>query len=302
MKHNWNVTVIILFVFFLTQVVGLYLVNQDITTVQEVNGTMVVEHQETAIGPRPETQGFGSFLYLAIAVIVGTILVLLIIKYKKMIVWKAWFFLAIFFAISIALGVLIDIKWAFLLAFILSALKIWKNNVIIHNFTEVLMYSGLAVLLVPIFDLLWVFVLLIVISLYDMYAVWKSKHMVKMAEFQSKSNLFAGLMIPYSEKKGPVFDVSMKPSAKPVKKKIKNAILGGGDVVFPLIFSGVVMEHLIVNGLSQSMAFFQSIIISVVVSIAVLGLFVFAKKDRFYPAMPVVSIGCIIGYLIILLL
>lgn len=302
MKHDLWVTLAILSIFFLTQIFGLFLVNEDISQVQTINNTIIIEHQETSIGPRPETTGFGSFLYLAIAIAIGTVLVLLIIKFKKMMLWKTWFFLAVFLSMSIALGVLMNSWLAFSLAFILAILKIWKRNILIHNLTEVLMYSGLAVLLVPIFDLFWVFALLIAISIYDMYAVWKSKHMVKMAQFQAKSNLFAGLMIPYKKEEGIVMKIPDKPGLKPQKKKITNAILGGGDVVFPLIFAGVVMETLILQGVSTTMAFFQTTIISVTVTLSILGLFVFAKKEKFYPAMPIVTLGCVVGYLIILLL
>jgi len=301
MKHNISVTAVIISFFFLTQIFGLFLINEDINSVQEINGTIVIEHQDTSIGPRPETTGFGSFIYLVLAVFIGTILILIIIRYGKVKLWKTWFFLAIFFSMSISLGVLINKKPAFLLAFILAILKLFKKNVLIHNLTEVLMYSGLAVLLVPIFDLFWVFMLLIAISLYDMYAVWKSKHMVKMAQFQAKSKLFAGLMIPYEEKKEIYLKMPQKPNKK-VKKKVKNAILGGGDVAFPLIFSGVVMETLIKNGVSLTTAFFQTSIISITTTIAIFGLFVFAKKDKFYPAMPIVTAGCTVGYLIVLLL
>jgi presenilin-like A22 family membrane protease len=157
------------------------------------------------------------------------------------------------------------------------------------------MYSGLAVLIVPIFDLQWVFIMLIVISIYDMYAVWKSKHMVKMAKFQAKNNLFAGLMIPYEQNK----KIHLKISKKIKRTKVHNALLGGGDVAFPLIFAGVVMESLIKKGFTPQLAFFQTITISFLVTGAVIGLFVFAKKKKFYPAMPFISIACFIGYFVI---
>jgi len=301
MKHNLNVTAIILGIFFFTQVVGLFLVSQDITSIEEVDGKIVVEHKDTAIGPRPETTGFGSFLYLAVAVIIGTVLILIIMRFGQMKLWKLWFFFAVFFSISIALGVLMDATLAFLLAFILALLKLLKRNVLIHNLTEVLMYSGIAVLLVPIFDLFWMFMVLITISLYDMYAVWKSKHMIKMAKFQTKSKLFAGLMIPYDDTKGVHLEIPQKPDLASKKKKVRNAILGGGDVAFPLIFSAVVMEDLIVKGVLPNVAFLQSIIISVFVTLAIAGLFIYAKKDKFYPAMPIVSAGCFLGYLVVLL-
>jgi len=127
----------------------------------------------------------------------------------------------------------------------------------------------------------------LLISIYDIYAVWKSKHMVKLARFQTSSRAFAGLSIPY------------KPPKKEDKKKlgkvekIKTAILGGGDIAFPLIFAGVVMK---------STGFLTSLIIPIFVSITLLILLVKSKEDRFYPAMPFLSLGCLAGYGFIILL
>lgn len=66
--------------------------------------------------------------------------------------------------------------------------------------------------------------MLLIISLYDYIAVRKTGHMIKLAKFQAKLKIFAGLLIPYG--------------------KNKEAILGGGDIGFPLIFAGVAMKTL----------------------------------------------------------
>ena len=130
----------------------------------------------------------------------------------------------------------------------------------------------------------------LLISAYDIYAVWKSKHMVTLAKFQTSSKVFAGLSIPYKMPK----KEAKKKTGKVVKiEKIKTAILGGGDIAFPLIFAGVVMKQV---------GFLTSLIIPVFVSAALLILFIKSKKDRFYPAMPFLSFGCLVGYGFVLLL
>lgn len=322
MKHNIPVTAALIIFFLLAQIIGLVLVNADIGKIEVVNGTRVVIHQDTSLGPRPELSGMGTFAYIAIGLIIGTLLILLIIRMKKVNLWKTWFFLAVFFAISLSLGVFLNFYLAFVLAFILALIKIMKPNIIIHNITEVLMYAGIAVFLVPLLNVLWAFILLIAISIYDIYAVFKSKHMVTMAKFQAKSQVFAGLFIPYTAKVEAAekqVSISQKPTkqakkqpalpkdfkefeAKPGQTEKKNAVLGGGDVAFPLLFTGAVMESLMIKGLTQAQALSQSVIITITTTIAIALLFVFAKKDKFYPAMPVVTAGCLIGYGIILLL
>ena len=82
---------------------------------------------------------------------------------------------------------------------------------------------------------------------------------------------------------------------------MKTAILGGGDIGFPLLFAGVVMKGLMLDN-SLMVGFLKTLIIPVVVSIALFLLFVKGQKDKFYPAMPVLSAGCFIGYGILLLI
>jgi len=327
MKHELGVTLALVLFFILAQIVGLVLVKMDIGEIQVIDGIRTIIHGDTTLGPRPEMTGLGTFAYIAIGLVIGTLLVLLIIKMKKINLWKAWFFLAVFMAISLSLGVIIpNTIVAFIVALVLSILKILKPNVIIHNLTEILMYAGIGVFLVPLLTVFWAVMLLIAISLYDIYAVFKSKHMIKMAKFQAQSQVFAGLFIPYTPKdndKGmsiqsdklkmvspPGSMKSAKADAKSAKTSTitkgvpekKNAILGGGDIAFPLLFTGAVMESLIVKGFSQTAALQQSLIITFTTTIALALLFVFAKKDKFYPAMPFVTAGCLIGYGIVLLL
>ncbi len=312
MKHDLKITIILVLFFVLAQFIGLALVNIDIKEVKVVEGVTTIVHEETSLGPRPEITSMGAFAYIAIGLLIGTLLVLLIIRMKKIKLWKTWFFLAVFIAISLALGVIFHKFIALIIALILAILKVWKPNVFVHNITELLMYAGIAVFLVPMLNILWVAILLIIISLYDVYAVFKSKHMVRMAKFQVKSKVFAGLFIPYTPKKqslGSEMGRLVEPfkSLKAVKKtskKIerKNAILGGGDIAVPLIFTGVVMENLIVQGLSKTAALYQSLIITLTTMIALSLLFILAKKDKFYPAMPFITAGCFVGYVIILLL
>jgi presenilin-like A22 family membrane protease len=37
-----------------------------------------------------------------------------------------------------------------------------------------------------------------------MYAVWKSKHMVSLANFTAESKVFAGLLVPYDKSSGSI--------------------------------------------------------------------------------------------------
>ena len=66
--------------------------------------------------------------------------------------------------------------------------------------THFLVY-GIAVVLVPIMNIYAAFGMLALISLYDFWAVFKTKHMVSLAKGQQEANVFTGLMIPYVKEK-----------------------------------------------------------------------------------------------------
>ena len=316
MKHDMKVTMILVAIFLISQIVGLFFISQDIDQIIPAteNQSAQVIHQTTAVGQRPEVSGVGSLIYIGVGVFIGTIILLLLAKFKAKRVWKTWYLFAVVLVISISLGVFLPKYVAMFLALGLALYKIHRPTLIGHNLTELLMYTGLGVLFVPLFDLIWVIALLLLISVYDMYAVWRSRHMVTMAKFTAESQLFAGLTIPYKNVRGritiqqkisknSVLGGEKNGTAKHVKKSnSKQAILGGGDVVFPLIFSGVVIEHLVKLGISLWTSYFMGIIISLTTAGSLWLLFVYAKKDKFYPAMPFISTGCFVGLGIIWLI
>jgi presenilin-like A22 family membrane protease len=330
MKHTAVVTFFLVLIFVLTQVVGLALIKSISTqTYVDESGQTRIAPDASTVDMTPKTTGAASLLYIIIAIGIGTALILLIVKFNKVNIWKAWFFLAVAMAIGISFKVILKdvipaagfvslLPW--LIGGLFALLKIFWRNPIVYNISEVLMYAGIGLILAPIFNVLWAIILLVLISAYDMYAVWKSRHMVKMAQFQQKSTVFAGLMIPYKLKKskeeksaapmkaaakGAAAKTSAKTAASATASNAtedKTAILGGGDVAFPLIFEGVILRDLIMKGVAPNAAFLTIGIIVATTTIALAWLFIAAKKDKFYPAMPFISAGCLAGWGITLLL
>lgn len=307
MKHNLSITFILLALFVVTQVVGLAFIGVSSNVAPNDAGELEVTYETTSIGERPDVEGAGSFIYLLVGIVIGTVLILLLAKFGNFKLWKVWFFFAVFLTISIALGVFLRQFSALAIALLLAIIKVWKPNVFFHNLTEILMYAGLAVFLVPLFNILWATILLVAISIYDVYAVWKSKHMVTLAKFTAESQLFAGLHIPYittKDNKTVIVGIPKQESSdkntknktsKKSKLKINKALLGGGDLTFPLIYAGVYMNYIMTLGVSKMVAFQNSLIISLFSAIALFLLFKLGTKDKFYPAMPFISAGCFIG-------
>ncbi|MCR4327399.1 MAG: presenilin family intramembrane aspartyl protease [Nanoarchaeota archaeon] len=311
MKHNKRITVIILLMFLIAQFIGLYVVG---TYAEEkvVNGEVVNNTGKVL----PYGMGFNieenetldtysmifSFLF---SFIIAVLVVFLLIKIKSKIILRVWFLAVVTIALGISITSLLpEIKYASLIglavAIPFSIVKIYKRNVIVHNLTELLIYPGVAAIFVPILGLTSIIVLLILISVYDMWAVWKSKIMQKMAKYQmNELKIFGGFLIPYASKK--VKDKikllksrytskkSLERNFKKAKIKINLAILGGGDVVFPIITAGVVLK---------TWGLIPAIVTIMGAFIGLLGLLIYSEKKKFYPAMPFITAGIFLGLIV----
>jgi len=307
MKHNLKITVILLAMFITTQLIGIYVVNHY-APVKVINNqvTEMPSSPELPFGletpvVQRESQYNGLFLGIVVAFIFAILLFLLLTRFKVEFVLKLWFFVVVVIALSVSfLSILSPItKFALIfsifLAFILGIVKIYRRNFIVHNATELFIYPGIAAVFVPILNVWTIIALLILISVYDAWAVWHSGIMQKMAKYQiNKLKIFSGFFVPY-------FGKGMRQKIKNWKRtltksqlrkkkiKVSIAILGGGDVVFPIITAGVMLKTL---GLTS--AFF-------VIAGATLGLaylFLFSKKKKFYPAMPFITAGILLGIVV----
>ncbi len=312
MKHTVKITIILVSLFLLAQIVGLATINKYIKPIVNAQGKTEIIHADTFLGEQPklqESEKKFSAIYITISVLLGTGVLFLLIKFRLGRVWKLWYFFSVWIALILSAEVFLPTVIAAVIALVLALLKIFKPNVYTHNLTEVFIYTGIAILVLPFLNLLSASILLVLISIYDFVAVWKSGHMIKLAEFQTESKLFAGLMLTYpkkdiKEEKRPKVKVSEEKSSKYISKTkagVKTAILGGGDIAFPLMFSAAIMEHLIFSGVSKSMTFVFTSIISLTAAIALMILFIKSEQGKYYPAMPFISAGCFVGLGIIYL-
>jgi len=301
MKHKLKITILILAMFLLTQFIGLYVVNHYLPE-KVVEGERVnVTAPSLPYGmdtPSPQDQGEYNevFVSIVMAFIIAIGLLFLLMRFRAEIILKMWFA----FVVLIALGIFFDSilpptgysHWlALAIAAPLMFFKIFMRNIYVHNLTELLIYPGIAAVFAPILNIWTIIALLVVISVYDMWAVWHSGIMQKMAKYQmDKVKVFSGFFIPYlPEKMKKKIKKMNKSELKKLKKKgikARVAILGGGDVIFPIISAGVVLKTL----------GFVPAVLTIMGSLAGLSyLFFFAKKQKFYPAMPFISVGIFIG-------
>ena len=308
MKHNIKITTILVVMFLITQLIGIAIVG-----FYNSPDNILPYGMEPPQEIQEKPQGFS--ILFAFVLAIGLFFLLTKINATKLI--RIWFFIVTIIALALSLNAILTVSDIFffnsylpyisLMAVIigipLAYIKIFKRNVIIHNLTELFIYPGIAAVFVPILNIIWIILLLFLISLYDIWAVWHTEFMQKMAHYQMNNlRIFTGFFIPYAGKK-------QKEKIKLLKQKYKNksekemekafrkerikvnlAILGGGDVIFPIIAAGIFFK--VFNSV------IPALIIALFSTIALLILFILARKGKFYPAMPFLTIGIYLGMIV----
>jgi presenilin-like A22 family membrane protease len=297
MKHNLKITIVILAMFIITQFIGLYVINHY--SVQDHPLPYGMETPEVTDSSEFYTSFFPSII---ISFVFAVLLLILFTKFDFGFVLKIWFFVVIIIALGIFLTTFFpnqNQKYIpyILLAFVipLAVLKVYKRNILIHNLTELVIYPSIAAVFVPLLNFWTIIILLVLICIYDAWAVWKSGIMQKMAKYQMNDlKIFSGFFIPYISQKVRM-ELKKLPKSELKNKKVKAnvAILGGGDVVFPIITSGVMLVRY---------GFWPAIFVIFGATLGIAYLLIFAKKKKFYPAMPFITVGIFLGILASILL
>lgn len=299
MKHNVKITIVLIAMFIITQFIGLYVV-----------GYYLPEESVLPFGLSPpeaekETDYYGFFTTIIIAFILAIAIFFMLIRFKVELILKIWFLVVIFIALSISFFSFFSplVSYALIIAIVISfplaVLKIYGRNFVVHNIAELLIYPGIAAIFVPILNIYTIIALLILISAYDMWAVWHSGIMQKMAKYQiNQLKVFSGFFVPYFSKKTKQkvkkWKKTMKKSELKKKKvQVSIAILGGGDVVFPIITAGVMLKTL---------GFYPALLVILGATLGLTYLFTISEKKKFYPAMPFITAGMFLGIFISYLL
>jgi len=285
--------------FLVTQLIGLFIISIY------ASGLTLPYGMEPPQEIKEQPQG----LSIIFAFIIAITLFLILMHLKAETFIRLWFLLVTTLALSLALTALFYKLLipqytiiALIVAFPLAYIKIFKRNLWVHNFTELLIYPGIAAVFIPLLNIFWITILLLLISLYDIWAVWHSQFMQKMARYQIENlKFFTGFFIPYANKKQrqkikllkQKYKNNQKQMEKYFKKaniKVNLAILGGGDVIFPIITAGIFFV--------SYQSIWPALIITAAATLSLLYLFVMAQKGKFYPAMPFLTIGMYLGMIL----
>jgi len=261
--------------FFLTLVLGI-LTSWKITQIPEI------EIQKIPLEP-------GSLWEILTYFAILLLIILLIIRFLKFrpgkeILFKTFFILPVFFGGTIFWSLWIGDIFAFISILILIIWWLKKPNVLVHNFLLISGMIGVGSIFGLRLDPLLVIGLLVIFSIYDIVAVYKTKHMIKMAKEMIEAGAISGIILPQKLSE-------VQTSLKDVKIGGRFLILGGGDIVFPLLL----VSSLVPGGVLKSLIVAIFATIGLLVSIFI---FISQKTRKPIPALPPIALFSIIGYLI----
>lgn len=228
-------------------------------------------------------EGFLSYFILATLVILLIIYIPKIKKYQAKI-YKFFFIFSSAFGALTVLSVFLPDMFSIPLIILLFIFWFKLRNILIHDILIILALAGLGYFFGLAVEPKTVILLLVVLSFYDFIAVYKTKHMLKMAGSMLKSGVIMGIIVPQKLKDFTAGINQVKPGGK-------FTVLGGGDIIFPLMFSVSMLET----------GFFPALIVaifSMLGLVASLIIFMLQKEKKPIPALPPIALFSIIGYII----
>lgn len=247
--------------------------------------------------PVPKMETGSSIIWFLIAFAIATGLILLALKFLKFKApFGAVFAFLIFVGADIVFSAFIPYHLlAISLALLLVAVRFLWPNILTQNIAIVIAIAGVSAQLGIFLTVPAVIVLLIVLSVYDVWAVFKTKHMVGMAKGLMQRGMMPMIVLPSSWKD---FTHSMRKveseKLKPAKKhSLRYMLLGTGDLAFPLVFA--------VSALSYGLVQAYAVIIGALAGIVAIHLLMTSKKFPALPALPPIAAGSIIAFAISLL-
>lgn len=257
-----NSLVLIIFIFLSIQIMGLYVGSVLIDEMKKGDDALIQPITENPESVRSSIKLFGYVL-----VMTGVLFVLL--KYGLDLIIRLMMYLAMLMGTLLTSLVIFGDSGLFLaLALVLSAI-VWKDKILVVNTTLLFTTAGIGALLGASLALKPALIFLLILSAYDFIAVFKTKHMVVLAD-KSQGKFPFMFLIPVGDRK---------------------MGLGTGDLVIPLTFTvSVLRDYTFANAMIAALGGLAGLI--------VLFLFILKKDHITLPALPPIAIGLILGFLV----
>lgn len=223
--------------------------------------------------------------FLLTFLVITAVVLFLLRTLRKRFIFEAIFILSIFSGVWF-LSALIAPKYGLIIAVLITALRYLFPYVLVQNLLLMLGIAGIGSALGSATAWQTTMIVLLVLAVYDVIAVYGTKHMVTM---------FKGLM-----EKGVIFAVIIPEDPRLLFKRMKDMaqgegffFLGTGDLAIPSFFVASAARENLGLGIGAAIG-------------AIVGLFftdlIFTwKGKRPMPALPPIALGTILGFFVAIL-
>jgi len=259
--------------FLLTQALGLFVASK------------LWEKRVIEYVPIGQTEGFTLVDFL-FAFVLSTAFIVIFLKLsrKSSLLFELMFVFSVFVGADIVFEALLPQSPALVLAVIVALLRFLAPKVWTQNLVIVISVAGVAAWLGLNMTLEVVISILILLSIYDVIAVYKTKHMVTMMKGLMERGVYFAIIVPEKTK-------NLLSHLGTVRPGEGFMFLGTGDIAFPLILAVSALKYNFVSSIA--------IIIGALLGIiAVHILFITQRERRPMPALPPIVLGAIVGFLV----
>jgi len=227
-----------------------------------------------------------SWVRFLIYFVIGTAIILVFLRLSKKtgIFFEIIFALAIFSGSQIIFALIMPDFWAMFCAALLVVIRFLRPSILSQNIVMILTIAGIGSLLGLSLSIFSVIIILMVLSVYDFIAVYKIKHMIRMAKQMMQSRALLAFVVPQTI-------IGYKSHLKDVKVGTGQVfILGSGDVVMPLVAIASLSRFGVMHGLLVLLFSFLGLIFMQLI-------FNSQKVRRPMAALPPIALFTILGIL-----
>lgn len=232
-----------------------------------------------------ETSIAGAFLSFILAF---TLLYLIFRYSKKINLFKYFFYLLIIIGSKVVFETFFTNLLANIFTLGLLALFIFNRSILTHNLALIITIAGVGVTLGLSFTFSTILLLLGIFSMYDILAVYRSSHMVKLFKGMAEKGVILAVIIPNTLKK-------VKSKSHEFRPGQGLLILGTGDLAFPLLLAVSALKFSIVSAwFIAGGAIFGSGLVYFLLSTQ--------KSNRAMPALPPIAFCSVLGFIVSLMI
>jgi len=228
-------------------------------------------------------------IYYFLLIIGFTAFILIVVKYRESLIRKFMYlliFISMYYVLYPFLGFLSAV-----ISILIIILLIKKPNWLIIDISALLLAAGITSIFGISLEPLPVIVLLVILAVYDFISVYKTGHMVNLADSITKMKIPMLFVIPLSR------NLNLD---NMVESRNKAVFMGVGDAVIPNIL--VISTQVFTD--SPYIGFIKISALLTLIG-GILGLisliYMVEKREGAHPGLPFLNSGVILGYLVYLL-